>query len=96
MFGMATGGAGAQLQGLREAIEVLDLAVHADVIVEARALADRLEAKIVEAEAAYTKAGQAEIDGYPNTAAFLRHRCATTLPGSRRMAKRASRIAAWP
>src|SRR6478609_71240 len=96
MFGMATGGAGAQLQGPPEAIEGLDLAVHADVIVEARALLDRLDARIVEVEAAFAKAGQAEIDGYPNMAAFLRHRCATTLPGSRRLAKRASRIAAWP
>src|SRR6478609_10547238 len=96
MFGMATGGAGAQLQGPPEAIEGLDLAVHADVIVEARALLDRLDARIVEVEASFAKAGQAEIDGYPNMAAFLRHRCATTLLGSRRLAKRASRIAAWP
>ena len=96
MSGMAMGEAGAQLHWLGEAIEGLDLAVHADVLVEARAVLDRLEAKIVEAEAAYARAGQAEIDGYPNMAAFLRHRCATTLPGSRRMARRAARIAAWP
>jgi len=96
MFGMGTGGAGAQLQRLREAIETLDLPVHADSIVEARALLDRLEATIVEAEAAFATQGHAEIDGYPNMAAFLRHRCGTTLRCSRRMARRAARIAAWP
>jgi hypothetical protein len=96
MLDMAMGGEGAQLQELREAIEGVDLAVHGDVIVEARVLLDRLEARIAHAEAEYSKQGQAEIDGYPNMAAFLRHRARVTLPESRRLAKRASRIAAWP
>ena len=79
-LGMGAGRAAAHLQVLREAIEGLDLAVHGDVIVEARGLLDRLDAKIGEAEAGYSKRGQAEIDGYANMAAFVRHSCRTTLP----------------
>ena len=65
---------------LREAIEGLDLAVHGDVIAEARELHDRLDAVICAAEAAYTAAGLAEVEGFANTAAFERHRCAHDPP----------------
>ena len=81
---------------LREAIEGLDLAVHGDVIAEARELHDRLDAVICAAEAAYTSAGLAEVEGFANTASFERHRCNMTLPRSRQVAKRAARVAAWP
>ncbi len=85
-----------QLQVLREAIRGLDLAVHGDDIAEARELHDLLDAKICEAEAAYTAAGTAEVEGFANTATFERHRCGMTLPRSRQIAKRAARVAAWP
>ena len=93
---MAIGGTPEQLQVLREAIEGLDLVVLGDAIAEARALHDRLDAAICAAEAAYTAAGAAEVEGFADTAAFLRHRCRMTLPRSRQLARRAARIAAWP
>ncbi len=93
---MASGGTPEQLHVLREAIEGLDLAVHGDVIAEARELHDRLDAVISAAEAAYTAAGLAEVEGFANTASFERHRCKMTLPRSRQVAKRAARVAVWP
>ncbi len=96
MFGMVMGTAAEPLQVLREAIEGLDLAVHADAIAEARELVDRLEARVALAEAEYVKSGRVEVDGYPNMAAFLRDRTGVTLTESRRIAGRAKRIAAWP
>lgn len=85
-----------QLQVLREAIAGLDLAAHGDDIAEARELHDLLDAKICEAEAAYTAAGTAEVEGFANTATFERHRCNMTLARSRQVAKRAARVVAWP
>ena len=97
LFGMGIGRGRSTAPGAARGDRGLDLAVHADVIVEARALArPARRRRSPSAEAEYSKQGQAEIDGYPNMAAFLRHRCAITLPESRRLAKRASRIAAWP
>ena len=72
LLGMAMGTAAEPLQVLREAIEGLDLAAHGDAIAEARELIDRLEARVALAEAEYSASGQAEVDGYPNMAAFLR------------------------
>ena len=83
-------------EGLAGAIDEAEVPVSGDGIACARRLVDRLEAKIAEAEAEYSKAGHAEIDGYPNMAAFVRHSCRTTLPESRRIARRAARLAAWP
>ena len=51
---------------------------------------------ICAAEAAYTAAGLAEVEGFANTAAFEWHRCAMSLPRSRRVARRAARVAALP
>ena len=93
---MSSGDGGGQLQLLREAIEGLDLAPDADAIAEARELLDRFSATIAAAEAEYATTGQVEVDGYPNMAAFLRHRCDLTLTGSRSVAKRAARLGAWP
>src|SRR4051794_37805600 len=96
LFAMAMGTAAEPLQVLRAAIEGLDLAVHGDAIAEARELIDRLEARVAVAEAAYVTSGQVEVDGYPNMAAFLRDRAGMTLPESRKVAKRATRLGAWP
>lgn len=96
MASMTNGGTTAQLHVLREAIEGLVLAVHGDVIAEARELHDRLDSVICAAEAAYTAAGLAEVEGFANPASFERHRCNMTLSRSRRIATRAARVAAWP
>jgi hypothetical protein len=90
---MATGEAGDQL---REAIEGLDLPVHGDVIVEARALLDRFVAKLAEAESGYCATGGWQIDGFGSMAAFARHRYGVSDAESRRIARRAERMAAWP
>ena len=96
MSGMGSGGAGDRLQRLREAIDALDLAVDGDHIAEARELISRLDAKVAAAEAEYARQGGAEVDGYADMATFVRHRCRTTLSESRRLARRAQRLAAWP
>jgi hypothetical protein len=96
VLGMSAASSPQQLQVLREAIEGLDLAVLGDAIAEARELHDRLDARICEAEAAYTARGLAEVEGYANTATFERHRCKMTLPRSRQVARRAARVVAWP
>ncbi len=93
---MATGTAAEPLQVLREAIEGLDLAVHGDAIAEARELIDRLQARVTQAEAQFVQQGLAERDGYPNAAAYFRHRAKVTVAESRRLAARARRVAAWP
>lgn len=94
--GMTTRGSAGQLQLLREVIEGLSLAPDGDEIADARALASQLEAAIASAEAEYATTGGPEVDGYADMATFTRHRCRTTLPESRRLARRAKRMAAWP
>jgi hypothetical protein len=74
----------------------VDIPVHGDAIVAARALLERLEAKVAEAEAQYSKARGFEPDGFGSMAAFERHGCRQALPESRRTARRAARMAAWP
>jgi hypothetical protein len=93
---MPTASSSPQLHVLREAIAGLDLAVIGDDIAEARELHDLLDARICAAEAAYTVAGLAEVEGFANTATFERHRCRMTLPRSRQVARRAARVVAWP
>jgi hypothetical protein len=81
-------------------IEAVDIPVHGDAIVAARALLDRLEAKVADAEARYSRARGFEPDGFGSMAAFERHGCRQALPESRRTARRtarrAARMAAWP
>jgi hypothetical protein len=89
-------GSTGRLQLLREAIEGLSLAPDGDEIAEVRALASQLEAAIASAEAEYAATGGPEVDGYADMATFTRHRCRTTLPDSRRVARRATRMTAWP
>ncbi len=96
LFGMATGTAAEPLQVLREAIEGLDLAVHGDAVAEAFELIDRLTARVTQAAADYTRDGGHERDGHPNASAFFRQRCQMTLHESRKVAKQAKRVAAWP
>jgi phage terminase Nu1 subunit (DNA packaging protein) len=96
VHGMAAGESTGQLQELRELVEGLCLPVHADAIVAARAALDAFTAKVVEAEAEYARTQQAVVDGYPDTAAFLRHRCGMTVQASRVHAKEARRLAGWP
>ncbi|HEY6532539.1 MAG TPA: HNH endonuclease signature motif containing protein [Acidimicrobiales bacterium] len=81
---------------LAAAIDAVDVPVHGDAIVAGRALIDRLEAKVAEAEAEYSKAREFEPDGFGSMAAFERHGCGQTLPESRRTARRAARLSAWP
>jgi hypothetical protein len=83
-------------EGLAAEIEAVDIPVHGDAIVAARALLDRLEAKVADAEAQYSKARGFEPDGFGSMAAFERHGCRQALPESRRTARRAARMAAWP
>jgi len=81
---------------LREAIETAEVPVHADAIVELRRLRDALDSRVAEAEAAYARAAQHEVEGFASMAAFLRHRGRASTAEARRDAKRAARLGAWP
>ena len=80
----------------RNAVAGLVVPADDESIVEARAVRDALDAKIAEAEAAYCREGRFEVDGFGSMAAFLRHRCSMADGESRRVAKRAARLARWP
>ena len=83
-------------EGLRGAIEELDVPAHADAIVELRALRDRLDARLTIAEAAYAKEHGYHCDGFGSMASFLRHRSRMATGDARRASTRAGRVAAWP
>ena len=75
-----------------------DVAVAAtgEAIAEARRQIDRLQAAVAAAEAKYVTNGGFEVDGYGSMGAFLRLRCHMTVPESRRVTSRATKLAAWP
>ena len=83
-------------EALREAIETTEVPAHAGAIVELRRLRDALDSRLTEAEAAYARASQYEVDGFGSMAAFLRHRGRASTAEARREAKRAARLGAWP
>ncbi len=96
LVGMEPGVGGDPLQDLRATIERTSVPSLGDSIAEARELLSLLDAKITAAEAEYSRRGQAEVDGFATMATFVRHRCRTTLVESRRLARRAARLATWP
>jgi hypothetical protein len=81
---------------LAGAIEVMEVPVDGAAITAARRLLDRLDAKISEAESTFASVGQFQVEGFCDMATFERHACRSTLPESRRVARRAARLAAWP
>ena len=83
-------------EGLAAMIEATEVPVDGAAIAEARRLLDRLDAKIVEAESTYASIGQFQVEGFNSMATFERHACRVSLPESRRLARRAGRLSAWP
>ncbi len=77
-------------------IEATEVPVDGAAIAEARRLLDRLDSKIVEAESTYASIGQFQVEGFNSMATFERHACRVSLPESRRLARRAGRLSAWP
>ena len=89
---MSAGGLG----DLAQVVEGLEVPVCAEGIVEARRVLDVLGAKVAAAEADFERAGGPEVEGYGSLAAFERHRCGLSAHESRRAARRAARVGAWP
>ena len=87
---------GRMFEGLAGAIDAVDVPVDGAAIAEARRLLDRLHAKITEAESAFVAGGRFEVEGFGDMATFERHACGFTLSESRRVARRAARLVAWP
>ena len=96
MSGWGGGASTTTIEAVRIAVADLVVPADGDAIVEARASRDALDARIAEAETAYVKAGRFEVEGFGSMAAFLRHRCSMADGESRRVAKRAARLAWWP
>lgn len=81
---------------LGTAIDGVHVAATGDAIAHARQQIDRLEAKLAVAEAEYCRDGGFEVDGFGSMAAFIRFRARMGLPDSRRVERRARKLAAWP
>lgn len=58
-------------EGLAAEIEAVEIPVHGDAIAEARTLLDRLESRIVEADATYVRECSFELDGSAVSDALL-------------------------
>ena len=93
---MDEGGRIVELEAVRAAVTALRVPSCGEAIVEARAVRDALDARIADAEAAYTRSSQFEVEGFGSMAAFLCHRCRMTDSDARRTATRARRLAVWP
>ncbi|MGH3659208.1 MAG: DUF222 domain-containing protein, partial [Micromonosporaceae bacterium] len=86
----------AALQPLADAIDRLDLPVDNDLLAEAFALADRLNAKLVAAVVEHDVAEMWRNDGATSMTAWLRHRAHNTSRDASRCAKTARRLRHLP
>jgi hypothetical protein len=81
---------------LADAVDGCEVAATAEVIVEARRLIDRLQAKVATAEVEFVRACGHEVEGHATYGSFLRGRCGATTSESRRTATRTKKLGRWP